>query len=338
MTLAEIAKALNCDLEGDGDLPISGVAPIEEARPGELTFLANRKYLKRLGSTRASAIIVSRDFPALAISTLRSGNPYLSFAQSIDLFYSPPLPPPGIHATAVIADTAVIGSNPSIGPFVIVDRDVVIGDNAVLHPHVVIYSGVTIGHDFTAHSHACVRENCSIGDGVTLQNGVVIGADGYGFAKREDGSYAKITQSGPVVLEDEVEVQANATVDRAAVGETRIRKGAKVDNLVQVGHGSKVGRNTLLCAQVGLAGSTDVGDDVILTGQVGVAGHCRIGDGAIATAQTGIPSDVAPGKLVSGYPAIDNRLWLKCSAIFTKLPEMNKSLRQLQRKVEDLMK
>jgi len=167
---------------------------------------------------------------------------------------------------------------------------------------------------------------------------VVIGADGYGFAKREDGSYAKITQSGPVVLEDEVEVQANATVDRAAVGETRIRKGAKVDNLVQVGHGSKVGRNTLLCAQVGLAGSTDVGDDVILTGQVGVAGHCRIGDGAIATAQTGIPSDVAPGKLVSGYPAIDNRLWLKCSAIFTKLPEMNKSLRQLQRKVEDLMR
>jgi len=177
MTLAEIAKALNCDLEGDGDLPISGVAPIEEARPGELTFLANRKYLKRLGSTRASAIIVSRDFPALAISTLRSGNPYLSFAQSIDLFYSPPLPPPGIHATAVIADTAVIGSNPSIGPFVIVDRDVVIGDNAVLHPHVVIYSGVAIGHDFTAHSHACVRENCSIGNGVTLQNGVVIGAD-----------------------------------------------------------------------------------------------------------------------------------------------------------------
>ena len=262
MTLAEIAKALNCDLEGDGDLPISGVAPIDEAQPGELTFLANRKYQKSLRSTRASAVIVSREFPPLTISTLRSGNPYLSFAQSIDLFYKAPLPPPGIHATAVIADTAVIGSNPSVGPFVIVDREVVIGDNAVLHPHVVIYSGVTIGHDFTAHSHACVRENCSIGNGVTLQNGVVIGADGYGFAKREDGSYAKITQSGPVVLEDEVEVQANATVDRAAVGETRIRKGAKVDNLVQVGHGSKVGRNTLLCAQVGLAGSTDVGDDV----------------------------------------------------------------------------
>ncbi len=338
MTLAEIAKALNCDLEGDGDLLISGVAPIDEARPGELTFLANRKYQKKLRSTQASAIIVSRDFPPLTISTLRSRDPYLSFAQSIDLFYSPPVAPRGIHGTAVIADNAVIGSNPSIGPYVIVDRDAVIGDNVVLHPHVVIYSGVTIGHDFTAHSHACVRENCSIGNGVILQNGVVIGADGYGFAKREDGSYAKITQAGAVVLEDEVEVQANATVDRAAVGETRIRKGAKVDNLVQVGHGSKVGRDTLLCAQVGLAGSTDVGDNVILTGQVGVAGHCRIGDGAIATAQTGIPSDVAPGKLVSGYPAIDNRLWLKCSALFAKLPEMNKSLRQLQRKVEDLMK
>ena len=338
MTLAEIAKALNCDLEGDGDLSISGVAPIDEARAGELTFLANRKYRKSLRSTQASAIIVSRDFPPLPISTLRSSNPYLSFAKSIDLFYTPPLPPPGIHATAVIADSAVIGRNPSVGPFVFVDRDVVIGDNAVLFPHVVIYSGVTIGQDFMAHSHACVRENCSIGSEVTLQNGVVIGADGYGFAKQEDGSYAKITQAGRVVLEDQVEVQANATVDRAAVGETRIRQGAKVDNLVQVGHGSSVGRDTLLCSQVGLAGSTRVGDNVILTGQVGVAGHCRIGDGAIATAQSGIPSDVPPGKLVSGYPAIDNRLWLKCSALFSKLPEMNRSLRQLQRKVEALMK
>lgn len=338
MTLAEIAKALNCDLDGDAALQITGVAPIDEAQPGELTFLANRKYQKRVQSTRASAIIVSKESPPLPISTLRSSNPYLSFAQSIDLFYSPPLPPPGIHPTAVIADSAVIGLNPSVGPFVFVDQDVVIGDNAVLFPHVAIYSGVTIGHNFMAHSHVSVRENCHIGNQVTLQNGVVIGADGYGFAKRDDGSYAKITQSGRVVLEDEVEVQANAAVDRAAVGETRIRRGAKVDNLVQVGHGSKVGLNTLLCAQVGLAGSTEVGNDVILTGQVGVAGHCRIGDGAIATAQTGIPSDVPPGKLVSGYPAIDNRLWLKCSILFSKLPELNNSLKKLQRKVEELMK
>jgi UDP-3-O-[3-hydroxymyristoyl] glucosamine N-acyltransferase len=338
MTLAEIAKALNCDLDGDAELRITGVAAIDEARPGELTFLANRKYRKSVQSTQASAIIVSKDSPPLPISALRSSNPYLSFAQSIDLFYSPPLPPPGIHPTAVIANTAVIGSNPSVGAFVSIDRDVVIGDNPVLFPHVVIYSGTTIGHNFVAHSHVAVREKCRIGDQVTLQNGVVIGADGYGFAKREDGSYAKITQAGRVVLEDEVEVQANATVDRAAVGETRIRRGTKVDNLVQVGHGSKVGRDTLLCAQVGLAGSTDVGNNVILTGQVGVAGHCRIGDGAIATAQSGIPSDVPPGKLVSGYPAIDNRLWLKCSAIFSKLPEINRSLRQLQQKVDVLLK
>ncbi len=339
MTLAEIAKALNCDLDGNADLQITGVAAIDEARPGELTFLTNRKYHKSVQSTQASAIIVSKDSPPLSISALRSSNPYLSFAQSIDLFYSPPPPPPGIHPTAVIANTAVIGSNPSVGaPFVFIDHGVVVGDNAVLFPHVVIYSAVTIGHNFIAHSHVSVRENCCIGNHVTLQNGVVIGADGYGFAKREDGSYAKITQAGRVVLEDEVEVQANATVDRAAVGETRIHRGAKVDNLVQVGHGSKVGRDTLLCAQVGLAGSTEVGNNVILTGQVGVAGHCRIGDGVIATAQSGIPSDVPPGKLVSGYPAIDNRLWLKCSAVFSKLPEINRSLRQLQRKVEDLLK
>jgi UDP-3-O-[3-hydroxymyristoyl] glucosamine N-acyltransferase len=172
---------------------------------------------------------------------------------------------------------------------------------------------------------------------VILQDGVVIGADGFGFAKRNDGSYCKIVQSGKVILEDNVEVQANSTIDRAAIGETRIHNGAKIDNLVQVGHGSKVGENTLLCAQVGLAGSTDVGNNVILTGQVGVAGHCRVGNNVIATAQSGIPSDVEDGKMVSGYPAIDNRLWLKASVVFSKLPEMSKKIREIEQKVEKLL-
>jgi UDP-3-O-[3-hydroxymyristoyl] glucosamine N-acyltransferase len=197
----------------------------------------------------------------------------------------------------------------------------------VLLAHVVIYRGARIGNNFLAHAHAVVRENCRLGDNVTLQNGVVIGGDGFGFAKDSEGRWRKIVQSGPAVLEDDVEVQANACVDRASIGETRIGRGTRIDNLVQVGHGSSVGRNTLLCAQVGLAGSTEVGDNVILAGQVGVAGHCKIGDGVIATAQSGIPGDVPAGKVVSGYPAIDNKLWLRCVAVFNRLPELMKALR-----------
>jgi UDP-3-O-[3-hydroxymyristoyl] glucosamine N-acyltransferase len=192
----------------------------------------------------------------------------------------------------------------------------------------VIYRGARIGHKFFAHAHSVVREYCRLGNHVILQNGVVIGADGFGFAKDDTGQWYKIVQSGPAVLEDNVEVQANACVDRASVGETRVGRGARIDNLVQVGHGSRVGENTMLCAQVGLAGSTDVGKNVILAGQVGVAGHCKIGDGAIATAQSGIPSDVAPGAVVSGYPAIDNKLWLRCVAVFQKLPDLARALRK----------
>ena len=184
-----------------------------------------------------------------------------------------------------------------------------------------------IGDNLFAHAHAVVRENCRLGDNVILQNGAIVGADGFGFAKDDSGNWYKIVQSGPAVLEDAVEVQANACIDRASVGETRIARGAKIDNLVQVGHGSSVGENTLICAQAGLAGSTEVGRNVILAGQVGVAGHCKIGDGVVATAQTGIPGDVEAGKIVSGYPAMDNRLWLRCVAVFHRLPELAKVLR-----------
>jgi UDP-3-O-[3-hydroxymyristoyl] glucosamine N-acyltransferase len=334
MRLAEIAGRLGCELRGDGEIEIQRVTGIEEAGPGDLTFLSNPKYLPKLKTTRASAIILSKVAPDVKVNSLRSDNPYLTFAKSIELFYSPSRPECGIHPTAIISPSAKIGKNPSIGPYVVIDAEVIIGDNVILHPHVVIFQGVRIGDNFLAYSNVSVRENCDIGNNVILQDGVVIGADGFGFAKRNDGSYYKITQSGKVIVEDNVEVQANSTIDRAAIGETRICKGAKIDNLVQVGHGSKVGENTLLCAQVGLAGSTDVGNNVILTGQVGVAGHCRVGDNVIATAQSGIPSDVENGKMVSGYPAIDNRLWLKASVVFSKLPEMSKKIREIEQKVD----
>lgn len=338
MKLQEIADRLGCQLTGDGSIDIYRIASLDAAGPGDLTFLSNPKYQSRLRSTRASAIIISDTAPPLEVATLRTADVYLSFAQAIDLFYASPEPAPGIHATAVIARTARFGRNPRIGPFCFLDEEVELGDDAVLHSHVSMYRGVRVGNDFVAHSHVSVREYCEIGNRVRLQNGVVIGADGFGFAKRPDGSYQKITQSGRVILEDDVEVQANATIDRAAIGETRIRHGAKIDNLVQVGHGSSVGEHSLLCAQVGLAGSTKIGKNVILTGQVGVAGHCHVGDNVVATAQTGIPSDVEAGRVVSGYPAMDNKRWLKCSILFSKLPEINRSVQKLQQTLDNLIK
>ena len=329
MKLAAIASALGAQLEnGSPDTEISGVAGIEAAGPSEITFISNPKYAAAARTTRASAVIVAEDFPAISTAMLRSKNPYLDFARALELFYQPPQYAPGIHATAVLHPSARIEIGAHIGPYVVIQEDVDIGQNAVLLAHVVIYRGVKIGDNFMAHSHAVVREHCRIGTNVVLQNGVVIGGDGFGFAKDNHGRWHKIVQSGPTVIEDDVEIQANACIDRASVGETRISRGAKIDNLVQVGHGSKIGEDTLLCAQAGLAGSTDVGKSVILAGQVGVAGHCKIGDGVIATAQSGIPNDVPAGAVISGYPAIDNKLWLRCVAVFNRLPELGRLLRK----------
>jgi UDP-3-O-[3-hydroxymyristoyl] glucosamine N-acyltransferase len=328
MTLAELARHLDAKLEGDPATVITGVAGIEDARSGELTFVANPKYAAKARTTQASAILVEPDFPALA-------NPYLAFARAIELFYTPPAYSPGVHPTAVIAPTAHIGAAAHIGPYAVIGDNVILGDHAVILAHSVIYQGVRAGSHLFLHAHAIIREHCILGDRVTIQNGAVIGSDGFGFARQQGpnplpgGPWYKILQSGPAILEENVEIQANACIDRASIGETRVQAGAKIDNLVQVGHGSNVGQATLLCAQVGLAGSTTIGRNVILAGQVGVAGHCIIGDGAIATAQSGIPSDVAPGKVVSGYPAIDNRQWLRSVALFNRLPEI---IRELKRK------
>jgi UDP-3-O-[3-hydroxymyristoyl] glucosamine N-acyltransferase len=327
MTLGELAERLNAELVGGNpsDL-VTDVAGIETAGPGEITFVANPKYAGLARTSKATALIVEPTFPTLEAATLRTANPYLAWAKAIELFHPALQYEPGIHATAVIAASASIGARAHIAAYVVVGEGCVLGDDAVLLPHVVLYDRVTVGHRFLAHAHAVVREGCVLGDDVILQNGAVIGADGFGFAKSE-GKWIKIVQSGAAVLEDAVEVQANACIDRASIGETRIAAGAKIDNLVQVGHGSSVGANTLLCAQVGLAGSTTVGKNVILAGQVGVAGHLTIGDGAVATAQSGIPSDVAPGAVVSGYPAMDNRAWLRTVAAVNRLPELIRKLR-----------
>jgi UDP-3-O-[3-hydroxymyristoyl] glucosamine N-acyltransferase len=328
MNLAELAAHLGATLHGDPDTPITGVAAIETAQPGHVTFVANPRYVPLARTTQASAILVEPTFPEIATATLRLPNPYLAFARTLELFYQPPTYPAGIHPTAVISPTARIGAHAHIGAHAVIMDHVTLGDHAVILPHVVLYPHVTVGDHFTAHAHAIVREHCRIGSHVLLQNGVVLGADGFGFARQSDGSWYKILQSGPVVIEDHVEIQANSCIDRATIGETRIRTGAKIDNLVQVGHGSDVGTNTLLCAQVGLAGSSTVGKSVILAGQVGVVGHSVIGDNVIVTAQSGVPGDVPAGKTVSGSPAFDNRQWLRSVAIFNKLPDLIRDLKR----------
>jgi UDP-3-O-[3-hydroxymyristoyl] glucosamine N-acyltransferase len=330
MKLGDLASRLECQLEGPGDIEITGVAGLDEASPSELTFFSNPKYASKLQTTRAAALIVGTDVSAPGRHLLRSANPYVTFAKALEIFAPPLRPSAGIHPTAVVAPDAKIGRNASIGPYVVIEEGATLGDDCVLKSYVMIYRGAKIGDRFFAHSHAVIRENAKIGNDVILQNGAVVGSDGFGFAKQEDGSYYKIVQAGGIVLESGVEVQANSTIDRATVGETRLGQGVKIDNLVQVGHGCEIGENTLLCAQVGLAGTCKVGRNVILTGQVGAAGHLSIGDNVIVTPQSGIPSDVAPNTTVSGAPAIDHFLWLKCCAIYPKLPEIYSLFRKLR--------
>jgi UDP-3-O-[3-hydroxymyristoyl] glucosamine N-acyltransferase len=339
MKLSDIAAKLDCRLDApatSANLEITGVAGIEEAQPGQITFYANKRYFPLLKTTRASAIFlddrvsITRDPGAPPVALLRSDNPYLAFAKSIEFFYQPPAYGHAIHPTAVIARSAKIGANAHIGPHVFIDDEVVIGKNAVLHSSVSIYRGAHIGDDFFAHSHTVVREFCRVGNRVILQNGAVIGADGLGFAKRKDGSWHKMVQSGPAILEDDVEVQANACVDRATVGETRIGHGTKIDDLVLVGHACHVGSDAMLCGQTGLAGSTTTGRSVILAGQAGSSGHIHIGDNAVVTAQTGLHSDVPANTMYSGYPAVENKLWLKSMAALNQLPDLIKRVRELE--------
>jgi UDP-3-O-[3-hydroxymyristoyl] glucosamine N-acyltransferase len=334
MKLREIAAALGCRLEGDGELEIRGVAGMEHAGPGQLTFLANPKYAPKVRTTKASAILTAE--PLTALACLISENPYLDFARALALFYQPPRPYPGIHPLASVAPSAVIGPNCSIGPFAVVGERVRLGGNAVLHPHVVLYEGVEIGDDFLAHSHAVVREFCRIGNRVILQNGVVVGGDGFGFAKRSDGTHFKIVQSGVTVIEDDVEIQSITSVDRATVGETRVKRGAKIDSLVQIGHACVVGEDNIICAQTGLAGSTVLERNVLMAGQSGSAGHLTVHEGAIVYAQSGLGGDVEAGARVSGSPAFAAGEWLRAITAFPKLPDLLKTIRELKKRVEEL--
>jgi UDP-3-O-[3-hydroxymyristoyl] glucosamine N-acyltransferase len=330
--LRELAERLGCERLGDGEVDIRGVAGLDEAGPGDLTFLANPRYAPKLATTRAAAVVLGPGHEA-SLPRLVAANPYLVFARAVALVAPPPRPAAGVHPAAVVDPTAVLGPEVHVGPFAVVGPRARVGARSAVHPHVVLYEDAAVGEDCVLHSGVQVRERCRLGDRVVVQNGAVIGADGFGFAKDGEGRYHKFPQVGIVVVEDDVEIGALTAIDRAALGETRVGRGTKLDNLVQVGHSVRIGRDSVLAGQVGIAGSTRVGDRVTLAGQVGVAGHLTIGDDVIATAQTGIPSSVEKGTVVSGSPAIDNRAWLKSSAVFARLPELQRRVRELERRV-----
>jgi UDP-3-O-[3-hydroxymyristoyl] glucosamine N-acyltransferase len=333
MRLGEIASRVGGTVEGDATVEITGVSSIEEARPGTLTFLADSKHAGRLETLVVGGILLPPDAPVAPVPAIRVANPYLAFVEVVELFHPAPRPTSGVHPTAVVASSARLGANPSIGPHVVIGDDVVLGNDCVLHAGVVLYPRVHAGERFTAYARAIVREDVRIGDRVVLHAGAVVGSDGFGYLPATDG-IRKIPQVGTVILEDDVEVGANATIDRAALGATRIGRGTKIDNLVMVAHGCVTGPFCLLAAQSGLAGGTTLGTGVMFGGQVGSAGHLRIGDGAKVAAKSGIHNDLAGGATYGGIPAIEVRAWRRAMSALAKLPELFRRVRRLEKKID----
>ena len=336
MKLSELADRTGARVEGN-DVEITGAAGLDVAQAGQITFLANPRYTPQVNTTAASAIYLAEDVTTEKdISILRVKDPYLAYTRALRIFHPEQTALPFIHPSAVIDSTALVGRNVSIGACVVIGPNVEIGDGVCIHPNVTIYEDAKIGKDSVIHSGAAVRERTVVGERVTIHNNAVIGCDGFGYAKDEERRWLKIPQTGRVVLEDDVEVGAGTTIDRASVGESRIGRGSKLDNLVQIGHSCTVGEDSLLCAQVGLAGSSHIGSRVILAGQAGVAGHLRIGDDAVLTAKSATSHDIPPGKVISGIPAFDNRDWLRSTAAFRRLGEMQRTVRELERRVKEL--
>jgi UDP-3-O-[3-hydroxymyristoyl] glucosamine N-acyltransferase len=333
MKLKELASRLGLELRGNGEAGINAPAPLEAAAPGTIIFVASAKYLSALRTTTASCAIVPAELAAEApCAVLISANPYADFARVLEIFFPPYRPAPGIDPTARIAPDASIGADASVGAYCVIGAGAVIGRRAILHPHVTIYPGVRIGDDTICHSGVSIRENVVIGERVTILNGAVIGADGFGFVEHA-GGLVKIPQVGTVVIEDDVEIGANATIDRATIGATRIGRGAKLDNLVHIGHNCEVGEYSRMAAQVGLAGSVKVGRWCQFGGQSGFADHARIGDRVRVVAQSGIPHDVADDATIGGTPAVDVRTWRRVSALTPRLPAIARRLRAVEKRL-----
>lgn len=341
MKLKELAeKTFSVIEQGDEDLEIIGAAGLSIAREGEITFLANPKYTSQIAQTRASAIFLNENekVERKDIAILRTKDPYLAYARALRLFYPDQPIRPFIHSSAMIDPSAKIASNVEIMANVVIGKNCHIAENVKIFPNVTIYDDVVVGENTIIHSGVSIREGTRIGKNCVIQNNVTIGADGFGYARDEEKRWLKIPQVGCVIIEDDVEIGANTTIDRASVGETRIKRGVKIDNLVQVGHSCTIDEDTLICGQTGLAGSSYIGKRVILAGQVGIAGHLRVGDDVVITAKSGTSHDVEDGKVVSGIPAFDNKEWLRSVAVFKRLGEIAKKIRQIEDKVERLLR
>lgn len=334
--LADLAERLGCRLEGDGAIDVGAVASLDDAGPGDVTFLANPKYAARLPSTRASAVIVDEATRTAPCAMLHARDPYLTWASAVSILAPAERPAPGISPLAAIDATATIGADVSIGPFVVIGPRCRIGDRVAIEAHAVVAADVEIGEESLIKAHVSLRERVRIGRRVILHDGVVVGSDGFGFARRPDGTHQKIPQTGGVVIEDDVEIGANAAVDRPSVGVTRIGQGTKIDNLVQVAHGVHIGRNVLLAAQVGIAGSAVLDDDVIMAGQSGSTGHVHLGRGARVGAKSAVTKDVAAGGHVAGIPAVELTEWREIVVLGRRLPEIRRDLAALEARLEAL--
>jgi UDP-3-O-[3-hydroxymyristoyl] glucosamine N-acyltransferase len=334
-TLQELASLVEGKVIGDTSLKISGISSLDEARDGEITFIANSKYLNKAKETKASAIIVSNKIEVKDKPLIITDNPYLAYAKIVTLFHRHPHPAKGVDKSAIVGEGARIGKEVSISPLVFIGKDVTISDRVAIYPHTFIGDGAFIGEDTLIYSHVSIREHCHIGRRVIIHPGTVIGSDGFGFAP--DGErYYKIPQVGIVQIDDDVEIGANNTIDRGALGKTWIKRGVKTDNLVHIAHNVVVGEDTILVAQVGISGSTKIGNHVTLAGQVGVVGHIEIGDNTIVGSKTGVSGSVPANTIVSGYPHMPHRQWLKSSRCYPLLPQMRKILNKLEKKVKML--
>jgi len=330
----ELARLTGCTYEGDGEVEIRGAAGLENASAGDIVFVAHPKFRYLIETTKASAAVLPIEEACDRIPVLKAPNPHLAFIKIVELFFKPYRPAPGIHESAVVAGTARIAKTASVGAKCVIGDEAEVGEGTVIFPLVTIYPGVSVGKECVIHSNVSVREEVRIGDRVVIHNGAVIGADGFGYIRMEDGHYRKIPQKGSVVIEDDVEVGANSCIDRAALGETVIRRGVKIDDLVMVAHNVEVGENSILAAQVGIAGSSKIGKAVIMGGQVGVADHVEVGDNAILSAKTGVIKSVPAGIRVAGFPHLDVHDWRRIWVLLPQLYDLFKDVKKLKEKSE----
>lgn len=333
--LDEVAELVRGKLHGDPAVEIGGVSSITEAGPGDITFLADKRYLKLLSSSRASAVLAA-SAKGIGRPVIEVSNPYAAFADLLELFH-PPAPPSGtVDERAVIDPDVRLGEGVTVCPLAVLGAGVSVGDRAVIHAHAVVGEGCSIGADSVLYPHVTLYPGVSLGERVVVHSGAVLGSDGFGYARMEDGSQRKVPQLGRVVVEDDVEIGAGVTVDRATLGTTVIGRGTKIDNLVHIAHNTTVGADSIIAAQAGLSGSCEVGERVIIAGQVGIVDHVRVGDGAIIIAQSGITADVEPGDIVSGSPSMPHATWRRMSVTLPKLPDMAKTIRSLEKRLEAL--